>query len=174
MQHKPLEMEFDMFQEKEMIIYGSHGICKVEHVGKLNMPMADKNKLYYTLQPCREKSSILYAPVENNKTVMRKVMTVEEAHELLEHIPQLETVWIANEKEREVRYKEALKTCDCSELVRIIKTLYLRNQKRLEDGKRPTAVDERYFHQAQEQLYGELTFVLKMDRAEIQRQIRWE
>ncbi|MGN0308373.1 MAG: CarD family transcriptional regulator [Lachnospiraceae bacterium] len=163
-----------MFQEKEMIVYGSHGICEVEHIGKLNMPMIDPNKLYYTLQPCKEKASVIYAPVENNKTIMRKILTKEEAQKLLEHVPQVDTLWIANEREREACYKEAIKSCNCEELLRIIKTLYLRKQKRIEDGKKPTAIDERYFQQAEEQLYGELSFVLKLDKNELQKQIQWE
>ncbi len=163
-----------MFQEKEMIIYGNHGICEVEHVGKLNMPMIDPDRLYYTLQPCKEKASLIYAPVENNKTTMRKTMTKEEAKELLKQVPQLDTIWIANDRERESCYKEAIKSCNCHELIRIIKTLYLRKRKRMEDGKKPTAIDERYFHQAEEQLYGELSFVLKLDKNEIEKQIQWE
>ncbi|MBQ9989941.1 MAG: CarD family transcriptional regulator [Lachnospiraceae bacterium] len=163
-----------MFQEKEMIVYGSHGICEVEHIGRLNMPMVDPNKLYYTLQPKREKASHIYAPVENNKTIMRKLLTKEEAKELLGHVAKLDTLWITNDRERESCYKEAIRSCDCEELIRIIKTLYLRKQKRVEDGKKPTAIDERYFHQAEEQLYGELSFVLKLDKEEIRKQICWE
>lgn len=35
---------------------------------------------------------------------------------------------------------------------------------RIKDGKKVTVVDERYFRQAEEQLYGELGFVMDMDR----------
>ena len=46
-----------MFQVNEMIVYGKHGICKVVAKGKIDMPMIDKNKEYYTLMPCKEKAS---------------------------------------------------------------------------------------------------------------------
>jgi len=163
-----------MFQVDEIIVYGKHGVCKVIAKGKLDMPLIDKNKEYYTLIPCKEKASVIYAPVENNKTVMRYVLTPEEVNSLLKEIPTLEEIQVENEKEREACYKESLGKCDCRELIRILKTLYIRKQLRLESGKRATTVDERYFHLAEEQLYGELSFVLEKTKEEILKEICWE
>lgn len=153
-----------MFAAEDYIIYGNHGVCKVETVGTVSLPMVDKNKMYYTLRPVYKNDAVIYAPVENPKAVMRPVLSREEAEMLIREIPQLESVWIANEKERESQYKAALKTCDCRELIRIIKTLYDRKMNRLRDGKKVTVVDERYFRQAEEQLYGELAFAMDMER----------
>ena len=163
-----------MFQVNEMIVYGKHGICKVVAKGKLDMPMIDKNKEYYTLLPYKEKASVVYAPVENNKTVMRYVLSSEEVNSLLKEVPTLEEIWITNDREREACYRETLGRCDCRELIRILKTLYLRRQFRLESGKKTTAVDEKYFHLAEEQLYGELCFVLEKTKDEILKEICWE
>ena len=52
-----------MFQVDEMIVYGKHGVCKIAAKGKLDMSMIDPNKEYYTLIPCKEKASVIYAPV---------------------------------------------------------------------------------------------------------------
>ena len=54
---------------------------------------------------------------------------------------------------------------NCRELVKIIKTLYNRKAARAQRGKRGTAVDERYFRMAEEQLYGELAYVLGMEKS---------
>lgn len=156
-----------MFAVGDYIIYGNHGVCKVEKIGTVSLPMADKNKVYYTLRPIYKSESVVYAPMENPKSIIRPVLTKEGADMLIEEIPQLESVWIANEREREVQYKAALKSCDCRELIRIIKTLYCRKMDRIRDGKKVTVLDERYFRQAEEQLYGELAFVLKMERSEM-------
>jgi CarD family transcriptional regulator len=153
-----------MFVVDDYIIYGNHGVCKVESVGTVFLPMVDKNKIYYTLRPIYKNEAVVYAPVDNPQSVIRPVLTRQEADKMIEEIPQLESVWIPNEKEREVQYKAALKTCDCRELIRIIKTLYERKMNRIRDGKKVTVVDERYFKQAEEQLYGELAFVMNMDR----------
>lgn len=156
-----------MFQVNDVVIYGHHGVCEITKIGTLEMPMADKKKLYYTLRPVYHKDSSVYAPVENRKIIMRPVISKETAEELIQHIPEIETVWIMNEKAREVQFKEALQTCDCEELVKIIKTLYQRKQQRLESGKKVTVVDEKYFRQAEEKLYEELAFVLDMDKNKV-------
>ena len=128
-----------MFQVNDVVIYGHHGVCEITNVGTLKMPMADQEKLYYTLRPVYHKESSVYAPVENRKIVMRSVITIE----------------------------EAMQTCDCEELVKIIKTLYLRKQQRLESGKKVTVVDEKYFRQAEDKLYEELAYALGMEKKQV-------
>ena len=156
-----------MFQVNDVVIYGHHGVCEITNVGTLKMPMADQEKLYYTLRPVYHKESSVYAPVENRKIVMRSVITKDEAENLIQNIPRIETVWIVNEKAREVQFKEAMQTCDCEELVKIIKTLYLRKQQRLESGKKVTVVDEKYFRQAEDKLYEELAYALGMEKKQV-------
>ena len=156
-----------MFQVNEVVVYGCHGVCKIMEIGTLSMPMADKEKVYYTLKPLYRKESVVYAPVENQRIVMRAVISKEEADALIFKIPQIETVWIVNEKARETQFKEALQTCNCEELITIIKTLYQRKQERLESGKKVTIIDEKYFHQAEEKLYEELAYVLGMDKNKV-------
>lgn len=156
-----------MFAVNDYIVYGNHGVCKVENIGTVSLAMVDKNKVYYTLRPVYKNEAVVYAPVENPKSVIRPVLTREEANKLIEEIPSLESVWIGNEKEREMQYKAALRSCDCRELIRIIKTLYHRKMDRIKDGKKVTVVDERYFRQAEEQLYGELAFAMDMERDQV-------
>ena len=61
-------------------------------------------------------------------------------------IQEIETLWVPFEKGREELYKEALKKCDCKEWIKIIKTLYLRKQERLAEGKKAVSIDEKYLH----------------------------
>ena len=156
-----------MFEVNDKIVYGTHGVCEVTAIGRLSMSVADRKKKYYTLRPIYQKDSLIYVPVDNQKIKMRPVLTKEETDTLLDKIPEIDTIWISNERERETRYKESILSCDCYELIRIIKTLYLRKKSRLEDGKKVAAVDERYFKQAEDLLYGELAYVLDMERDEV-------
>lgn len=137
-------------------------------VGTLSMSVADKHKLYYTLCPLYRQETVLYVPVENQKIIMRAAASRKEAEQLVAEIPEIETAWIANEREREAQYKEALRSCDCRELIKIIKTLYLRKKSRMKVGKKATAVDERYFRQAEEQLYEELAYSLGIGKERVQ------
>lgn len=152
-----------MYQVNDSVVYGTHGVCEVTAVGRLSMSVADRKKKYYTLRPVYQKDSLVYVPVDHIKLPMRLVLGKEEAEKLVEEIPSLETIWIVNEKERESQYKEAVRSGDCRELVRIIKTIYLPEKERMDKGKKVAAVDERYFHQAEELLYGELAYALGME-----------
>jgi len=152
-----------MYQVNDSVVYGTHGVCEVTAVGRLSMSVADRKKKYYTLRPVYQKDSLVYVPVDHIKLPMRLVLGKEEAEKLVEEIPSLETIWIVNEKERESQYKEAVRSGDCRELVRIIKTIYLHEKERMDKGKKVAAVDERYFHQAEELLYGELAYALGME-----------
>lgn len=108
-------------------------------------------------------------PVEGNKSIMRKVLTKEEAYELLDGIKTIDKLWVSDEKQRESRYREALKTCDCKAWIGIIKTLYVRKKDRMVRGKRLTEVDERYMKKAKENLQGELAITLGISEGEVER-----
>lgn len=155
---------FYMFQVNENVIYGNHGVCRITDCGKLSISIADKDKMYYTLQPIYQNETVIYAPVDNCRIVMRYVMSKEDVEELIREIPDIETLWVVNERERELQYKTALKSCDCRELVKIIKTIYKRREARIQNGKKVTAIDERYYRMVADQLNGELAFVLNIDK----------
>lgn len=157
-----------MYEIGDYIIYGNHGVCKVEEIGSLDISGLDKSLDCYTLQPVFSKASTLYTPVDNEKVSMRKVITNEEAEELIEQIADTELLWVENDKQREETYKEALRKRDCTDWVKIIKTLYVRKQERLSQGKKLTFTDEKYLSIAQDFLYGELSIAMDMDRDEIE------
>ena len=75
-------------------------------------------------------------------------------------------------KEREAKYKEALHTCDSRAWVSIIKTLYLRGQERAAQGKKITALDERYMRTAEHGLYSELALTLGVSKEQLARELR--
>ncbi|MCI5649260.1 MAG: CarD family transcriptional regulator [Fusicatenibacter sp.] len=157
-----------MFEKGEYIVYGTTGICRVEDITTMDMAGVPRDRLYYVLSPFRQKESRIFTPVDNQKTVMRPVISREEAMQLIDSMPDIEELWIPNEKMREELYKEALRSCDCKEWVRIIKTLYTRKKKRAHAGKKMPATDERYFRAAEENLYSELSIPLGISPAEVE------
>ena len=61
-----------MFCVGDIVVYGAHGLCKVDGIGPLPMKFADKSKRYYTLHTCKQPSMTIYAPVDNQTVVMRQ------------------------------------------------------------------------------------------------------
>ncbi len=158
-----------MFQIGDYMIYGNNGVCRVENVGTIDMiPGIPKDKIYYTLKPLYIKGSTIYTSADNQKVPIRSLISKEKAMELIDEIKEIETLWITNEKQREDIYKEELATCDCRELIKMIKTVYQRMQSRLAEGKKVTSSDKKYFKIAQDSLYGELAVVLDMEKEEVE------
>lgn len=153
-----------MFQKGDVIIYGNNGVCTVEKIGPLDSNLSMKGRVYYTLQPFYMKESRIFTPADNEKVLMRSVISKKEALELIDDIRNIDALWISDEKGREYEYKEAIGKCDCRELVKIIKTIYTRKQSRIAEGKKVTAVDEKYFHMAENSLYGELAIPMGMTK----------
>ena len=112
--------------------------------------------------------STVYVPVDSPKESMRKVLEREEAEKLIKEIPNIPLLVITNDKLSEQMYRECIRTNDCEDLVRIIKTIYMRKQKRIQAGRKVTAVDAKYFHMAEENLYGELAVALNISRKEVE------
>lgn len=153
-----------MFAIGEYVMCGNKGVCVVEQITKLDISGVDKEREYYILKPLYLSGSTVYVPVDSSKEAMRRVLSREEAQKLIERIPQIPPIDITNEKLSEQTYRECMKSGSCEEWVRIIKTIYLRKQKRLQAGRKVTAVDAKYFQLAEERLYGELAVALEMSR----------
>ena len=70
-----------MYQKGDYVVYGTKGVCLIEDVTMLDWgaDCISSEKLCYKLTPRFVKGSTIYAPVENEKTVIRSVMSREEA-----------------------------------------------------------------------------------------------
>jgi len=160
-----------MFKVGDFIVYGTKGVCKVEDITEMQMGDMPRGQ-YYVLQPVGQTGSKIYVAVGNQKTMMRSILTEEQAKELIHSIPEIELLWIDNDKAREEKYKACIRTCECRELVKIIKMLYLRKQKRISEGKKITATDEKYLRIAEDNLYAELSIPLGIEKSQMPDYIR--
>lgn len=157
-----------MFEIGEHVVCGNKGVCVVEDITTLNILGVDKEKKYYILKPIYQSGSTVYVPVDSSKESIRRVLSPEETRKLIETIPELPLIDITNDKLSEQAYKECMRENRCEEWVRIIKTIYLRKQKRMQAGRKVTAVDAKYFHLAEENLYGELAVALGLNREDVE------
>ena len=157
-----------MFNIGEYIVYGMNGVCRVEEIGPMNMSGVESDKIYYTLLPLYTRGSRVFTPVDNQKVVMRPVISKQEACQLIDDMSSIDEIEVVDDKRRELAYKEAVKSCDCRELIRIINTALKRKEERSAQGKKMSACDERYLKQAQDTLYGEFAISLKIEKGEVQ------
>ena len=77
-----------------------------------------------------------------------------------------------DDRQRETKYKEAMRTCDYRAWVSIVKTLYLRKKERIAQGKKVTTLDERYMRAAENELFSELSLTLGIPREDMEHYIK--
>lgn len=153
-----------MFQPGDYVICNSNGICQVQDITTLDIAGIDKKRKYYLLKPVFHSSSTVYIPIDTADTALRRAVSKPEADALIESIPDIPLIPVADEKTLERTYKEYLHEGSCEALVKLIKTIYLRKEKRINKGCKITAVDSRYFKLAEEFLYSELSVALALEK----------
>jgi CarD family transcriptional regulator len=149
-----------MFDIGDYIVYGNNGICKVLDITHPEIPGTDKSRLYYVLASTKIRDSKLYCPTDNDKIILRKVISADEAKAIIEETKTLEPMIIANNRERDDSYKNIIRSCDLRSCIQVLKALLLRKQQRENCGKKVTATDERFMKAVQDSIYNELAMAI--------------
>lgn len=155
-----------MFSTNDYIIYGNTGICKIEDIKDMkfgNKPM----RKYYVIKTVYGEKSTIYSPIDNTAINIRKVMNLDEAKELINEIPDQNTIWIEDISDRKEKYNEIIKAGNRIELVKLIKTLYLKKQEKATEGKKLMIGDEKIMQEAEKILHQELALILDIKPEEV-------
>lgn len=156
-----------MFAIGDYVINGNNGICLIQDITTLDISGVDKNRKYYSLKPVFASGSTVYLPIDTADTTLRKAVSKEEALTVIASIPDIPTIPLSDEKALERTYKEYIRQNHCEDWIKLIKTIYLRKEKRISKGYKVTALDIKYFKQAEDFLYGEFSVALDMTKEEV-------
>ena len=152
-----------MFEKGACIVYGNTGVCLVEEVGPISgISGSHPDRVYYKLTPVRAGGTI-YIPVDS-KVFMRPVMTKKEADALICQMPDISES-VCNSRDQRVlneHYKASLQMHSCEELVRLIKSVYMKNRRLISNGKKVGKTDLEYRKKAEALLYDELSVALEI------------
>ena len=149
-----------MFQVNDVIIYGAHGVSKITDIEE--KALSGRKKTYFVLKPVGEKGSTFFVPTDNEAVLkkMRRLLTKDEIHTLIDSMGKENAAWVENENERKECFKNVLAKGDHVELIQMIKSIYAHKKQREADGKRLHISDERFFKDAEQILYSEFQYVL--------------
>lgn len=152
-----------MFQVNDVIVYGTQGVCKI--VGTEEKMVNGTKKNYYVLKPVSDKGATIFAPADNELVLkkMRRLLTRDEIHQLIDSMQSENVVWINNENARKERFRGILAKGDHLELISMIKSIYAHKQEREAEGKRLHMSDEHFFKDAEQILYHEFQYVLQIE-----------
>ena len=153
-----------MFDVGDLIIYSGEGVCRVEAVGAPPVSGADSRRLYYTLAPLNRTGRV-FTPVDSS-VFMRPVISREEAIDLIRQIPVIHAEIYESRNLRFLteHYQETLQSHKCTDLVKLIKDVYLKRKHAAEHGKKLGQIDERFMRRAEDMLYGELSVALDIPK----------
>jgi len=155
-----------MFKVNDYVVYNTMGVYKIVDIRK-DKDISNNEIEYYVLQSAYSNNLTIKTPVNNPKVMMRGVITKDDVLSLIAAMPEKETVWINNDRERNVIFKAALRTGKSQEWVKLIKTIYLKKQEKNYLGKKLAKIDEDIMKAAEKNLYEEFAVALNISPDEV-------
>jgi len=141
-----------MHKINEYIIYKKE-VCKIKEI----IPKYYKDMDYYLLSPLSDDTLTIKVPISAKD--IRNLISKKEVSKIIKNIPNIEVIDTNNLKLEET-YKKLIANATHEDLIKIIKTAYLRNKERLDNNKKTTDKDNYYFNLAEKYLYEEFSIVL--------------
>ena len=150
-----------MFKVSDYVVYGSTGVCQIIDISRENNLSIDEIQ-YYVLQPVYSNKMIIKIPVNNQKVLMRPIITKDDVSSLIADMLKKQIIWINDDKQRTENFKAALRTGKSEEWIKIIKAIYLEKEEKNVIGKKLTKIDEEIMKTAEKQLYEEFAIALNI------------
>ena len=151
-----------MYKKGDYVVY-RRDVCIIRDIKESKL----KNTTYYVMNPIDDSSLIIDIPIENKMGFLRDVISTDKAKKLIERIPKINPIENINEKNLDAKYKEMLYTGNYEDLIKVIKTTFLRNESRVNNKKKISEKDNNYFKLAEKYLYNELSISLNMSVEEV-------
>ena len=143
-----------MYKIGDYVIY-LKDVCKIFDIKEKYMNDTD----YYILVPINDESLKLSVPVTNE--TLKNLPSLNEVNAMLDNICNISVLTEEN-KQLEDEYKKLISSGSYEDLIKVIKTAYLRNKKRLDNKRSISSKDKNYMEMAEKHLIPELAIVLDM------------
>ncbi len=154
-----------MYNIGDMVLYGGEGLCRISAIEERKI--ADKKISYYMLSPAKESSAVFYVPVEGKtaSTKLREIISADEFILIVESAKPAE--WIENDRARRDRYKTAINEADRVSLASYVKAIKIHKEELISQGKKLHKLDEYFYTEVEDLLFGELKTIFRIERTEI-------
>ncbi len=156
-----------MFKIADKVVYGETGVCLIEDICEREFIKKQK-KMYYVLRPVQSDGNVIYAPIENRKIAMRKIITKNQAENLIKCIPTIIENINADAELTMQDYKNEIISHNLDKLVELTARIYNKKKCVQLQKKRLNSIDEKYMKIAENLLFGELAEALEINIDEVQ------
>ncbi|MDR7238028.1 CarD family transcriptional regulator [Neobacillus drentensis] len=111
-----------MFNIGDLIIYSGHGICRVDEI--CDKTYTGITRTYYVLHPIENNRDLtISTPVDNDKTLILKLINIEEAEKILESFHSPGINWIEKLHLRGQVYSDIVKSGNRMDIAKVANTL---------------------------------------------------
>lgn len=155
-----------MFKVNNYVMYNSAGVYKIIDIRK-EKDINNNETEYYVLEPAFNNNLTIKTPVNNPKVLIRNVMSKDEVLDLIDSMPEKETLWINDNRERNKTFKAALRTLDSEKWAKLVKTINLEKQEKINHGKKIMKTDEAIMNAAEKNLHEEFAVALNISPEEV-------
>ncbi len=160
-----------MLNVGECVIYGSHGLCRIEDVLVPPFLGRGEEKDYYQMVSAVDAGSVLYVPVDGAEDKIREYLSPDDAEELIDDIEYSPELELPDGKKAEPAIKDIIKRNIADEMMSLVKSLHKIKAVRESEGKKFASLNEKYLNIAEKLLYTELAFSLETEKDEIKRRV---
>lgn len=154
----------NMFEIGDKIVYGKSGVCTVIDICEANFGI---DGLCYKLKPYNDSQNVIYISVDNEKVLMRKVISSDKAYEIIDNIDNYPAVFPKNDKERTQLIHQVLSTNDMSQWLGLLKGLYFEKERRLKNKRNLKYKDEKVYSFLENFIFGELAVALDTTKDQV-------
>ena len=110
------------FNVNDEVIHCREGLSTIIDVKSMN------DKDYFLVQVNRESSETIYVPVDSADSIIRKIMSIQQADELLQYIKKISKDFNTNTKQRRDAYKKRLSSGNVKDIAYLYRQLYFYNK----------------------------------------------
>lgn len=152
-----------MYQIGQQVLYGIHGVCSVAAIEQKRFGKTKSN--YYILQPAAQPDSKYYIPVNSAAALskLRPLLSRRELMDLLHSDQVRRDVWIADENQRKLKFRELLSLGDRAEVLSMIWCLHRHKQEQQKLGRKFHQCDEGFLKDAEKLMNAEFSHVLGIE-----------
>lgn len=161
-----------MFELGQTVLYGTEGVCIIDRIEQMKVNRVRTK--YYVLKPVHRDGATVFVPMDNELLLakMRPILSREEIDTILTHVHDDEVAWIEDHNERKQVFQSILGTGNCTQILRMLRTLYLRRQQLIERGKHLRSSDDQILRDAEKLLDDEFAWVLQIPRQQVSAYVR--
>ena len=156
-------MYMSTFSVNDEVIHCREGLSTIIASKEMN------GKEYFLVQANRISGETFYVPVESATSIIRSIMSIKEADELLKYIKKIEKDFNSNTKQRRDAYKRRLSSGDVKDIAYLYRQLYFYYQLGGEENTeiKLGPVDLDMLNYASDMLLDELTITYQKPREAI-------